>query len=154
MGDHLRYNTEFFPSTGAFLLGRGTYDAWAGYWPTVTDTSDEIAKALNSKPKYVASTTLDNARWAHTTVLRDVPAEVAELKAKPGKPLVTLASPKLVQTLIAEALVDEYQLWIHPVAVGGVGKRLFEDGAPLTKLRLIDSRTTMGGLVILTYARA
>ena len=62
--------------------------------------------------------------------------------------------PKLVQTLTAEGLVDEYQLWIHPVVVGGVGKRLFEDGNPLTKLRLVDSRTTATGLVILTYARA
>jgi dihydrofolate reductase len=152
--DHIRLNTELFQTVDAFLIGRGTYDAWVEYWPNVTDETDEIAKALNTKPKYVASTTLENPRWAGTTVIRDVPTEVAQLKTKPGRPVLVVASPKLIQTLTAEALVDEYQLWIHPVVVGGVGKRLFEDDNPLTKLQLVDSRTTGSGLVILTYARA
>ena len=154
MDDHIRLNTELFQTVDAFLIGRGTYDAWVGYWPSVTDETDDIARALNTKPKYVASTTLEDPQWAGTTVIRDVPTEVARLKAKPGRPLLVVASPKLVQTLTAEGLVDQYQLWIHPVVVGGVGKRLFEDGNPLTKLRLVDSRTTGSGLVILTYARA
>jgi dihydrofolate reductase len=154
MDDHVRFNTELFQTVDAFLIGRGTYDAWVDCWPSVTDDSDEIAKALNTKPKYVASTTLGEPRWAGAAVIRDVPAEVAALKAKPGGPMLVVGSPKLIQTLTAEGLVDEYQLWIHPVVVGGAGKRLFEDGNPLTKLRLVDSRTTGSGLVILTYARA
>jgi dihydrofolate reductase len=154
MDDHIRFNTELFQTVDAFLIGRGTYDAWVDYWPTVTDEANTIANALNTKPKYVASTTLEDPRWAGTTVVRDVPAEIAELKAKPGGPILVVGSPKLIQTLTAEGLVDEYQLWIHPVVVGGVGKRLFEDGNPLTRLRLVDSRTTAHGLVILTYARA
>jgi dihydrofolate reductase len=152
--DHIRFNTELFQTVDAFLIGRGTYDAWVDYWPNVTDETDEIAKAINTKPKYVASSTLEDPSWAGTTVVRDVPTEVAQLKAKPGRPILVVASLKLVQTLTAEALVDEYQLWIHPVVVGGVGKRLFDEGNPLTNLRLVDSRTSGSGLVILTYARA
>jgi dihydrofolate reductase len=152
MDDHRRLSTELFQTVDAFLLGRGTYDAWADYWSAVTDETDEIARALNTKPKYVASTTLENPRWMGTTVVRDVPTDVAALKSRPGKPILVVASPKLIQTLTAEGLVDEYQVWIHPVVVGG-GKRLFADGSPLTKLRLVDSRTTGTGLVILTYAR-
>jgi dihydrofolate reductase len=154
MDDHIRLNTELFQTVDAFLIGRGTYDAWVDYWPNVDDETDEIAKALNTKPKYVASTTLEDPQWAGTTVIRNVPTELAQLKEQPGSPILVVGSPKLIQTLTAEALVDIYQLWIHPVVVGGVGKRLFEDGNPLTKLRLVDSRTTGSGLVILTYARA
>jgi dihydrofolate reductase len=154
MDDHIRFNTELFQAVGAFLLGRGTYDAWVDYWPNVTDESDEIARALNTKPKYVASTTLEDPRWAGCTVVRDVPTEVAALKQQPGRPLLVVGSPKLIQSLTIEGLVDEYQLWIHPWVVGGGGKRLFEATTPPTKLRLVDSRTTGHGMVILTYARA
>jgi len=154
MDDHIRFNTELFQTVDAFLIGRGTYDAWVDYWPNVTDESDEIARALNGKPKYVASTTLEDPRWAGSTVVRDVPTEVAALKEQPGRPMLVVGSPKLIQSLTAAGLVDEYQLWIHPWVVGGPAKRLFGDGTPPTKLRLVDSRTTGNGMVILTYARA
>ena len=153
MAEHARYNTESFQAAGAFPLGRRTSEIWAQYWPTVSD-ADEIARALNTEPKYVASTTLNRADWRGTIILRDgLPAEIERLKRHSGKPILMIGSSDLAQTLIEHDLLDGYQLWLHPVALGG-GKRLFRDGNPAGRLRLIDSRTTRGGLVILTYERA
>jgi len=86
-------------------------------------------------------------------VLRDVPGEVAALREQPGQPILLMGSSALAQSLIAHGLVDEYRLWVHPVVLGG-GKKLFRDGGPAISLRLADSTTTGGGLVILTYQPA
>ena len=150
MPDHRRYNTESFQTAGAFLLGRVTYEIWAAYWPTVTDDGDLIARALNQRPKYVASTTLQRADWKGTSVIRDVPTEVARLKSQPGRPIFVMGSSGLAQTLMAHQLVDEYQLWLHPVVLGN-GKKLFRDGGPPIQMKLVDSRISGGGLAILTY---
>jgi len=150
MAEHGHYLSPLFQAAGGFLLGRRTYDIWARYWPTVTDESDQIARALNTRPKYVASATLKEPAWDGTTVLRDVPGEVARLREQPGQPILLMGSSALAQSLMAHGLVDEYQLWVHPVVLGG-GKKLFRDGGPVISLRLADSTTTAGGLVILTY---
>jgi dihydrofolate reductase len=150
MAEHGRYLSPLFQAAGGFLLGRRTYDIWARYWPTVTDEKDQIARALNSRPKYVASATLEEPAWEGTTVLRDVPGEVAELRKQPGGQILLMGSSALTQSLMAHGLVDEYQLWVHPLVLGG-GKKLFRDGGPAISLRLADSTTTPGGLVILTY---
>ncbi len=152
MDEHRRYASEALPHAGAILLGRRTYDIWASYWPTVTDPADEIAGALNGLPKYVASTTMEKAGWAGTTVIRDVPAEVGALRAKPGADILVMGSSVLVHTLAAHDLVDRYELWVHPVVLGR-GKRLFEEGSARRDLRLVNSRTTEAGLVLLTYER-
>jgi len=155
MADHRRYNSQLFPAAGVFLLGRRTYEIFAAYWPTVTDESDRIAHALNSRPKYVVSTTLREAAWPGTTVLTgDVAGQVAKLKQEPGGPVLVLGSSRLVPTLLAHDLVDEYQLWLHPVVLGG-GKRLFSgSNGDRVDFRLVDSTTTSSGLVILTYRPA
>jgi dihydrofolate reductase len=151
MADHRKYLSEAFPAAGAFLLGRRTYEIFAAYWPTVTNEEDEIARALNSLPKYVASSTLTDAEWDGTTLVKgDVAEEVARLKEQPGKDILLVGSSGLAQTLIKHDLVGEYQLWLHPVVLGS-GKRLFRDGGPATNLKLVDSRTAVSGLVILTY---
>ena len=150
MPEHRRFNTESFHTAGAFLLGRVTYEIWAAYWPTVTDDSDLIARALNQLPKYVASTTLQRADWKGTTVIRDVPTDVARLKRQPGRPIIVMGSSGLAQTLIQHKLVDEYQLWLHPVVLGA-GKKLFREGGPAIEMKLLETRTSSGGLVILTY---
>ena len=150
MPDHRRYNTESFQIAGAFLLGRKTYEIWAEYWPAVKDEDDLIAHALNTQPKYVASTTMTKAGWKGTTIIRDVPTEVPKLKGQPGKPIFVMGSSGLAKTLMENRLVDEYQLWLHPVVLGN-GKRLFGDGSPHTTMRLVDSRTSASGLVILNY---
>jgi dihydrofolate reductase len=156
MGDHRRYSDQLFPTAGAFLFGRRTYEIFAEYWPTVTDETDRIASALNSRPKYVASTTLRDPTWAGTTVLTgDVAEQVAKLKQEPGDPILVIGSASLAQTLLAHDLVDEYQLWLHPVVLGS-GKRLFDHHdrhrGPV-ELRFVDSTVTGAGLVILTYER-
>ena len=151
MDDHRLYISDALPKFGAILLGRRTYDIFAAYWPTVTDESDQIATTLNSLPKYVASTTLNEADWAGTTVIHsDVADEVAKLKELPGKDILVVGSSELAQTLMEHGLVDEYRLCVHPVVLGG-GKRLFRDGNPAIALKFVDAETTKSGLVNLTY---
>jgi dihydrofolate reductase len=157
MAEHRRYNSRLYPTAGGFVLGRRTYEIFAAYWPTVTDQTDRIAHALNTRPKYVASTTLFEAAWPGTTVLTgEVAEQVAKLKQQPGDggPLLVIGSATLAQTLAAHHLVDEYQLLVHPVVLGS-GKRLFDDrGGDRVDLRLVDSTTASSGLVLLTYQPA
>lgn len=150
MPDHRRYNTESFQTAGAFLLGRLTYEIWAEYWPTVKDDTDLIATALNRMPKYVASTTLKKADWEGTTIIRDVATDVPRLKSQPGRPIFMMGSSGLAQSLMEHRLIDEYQLWLHPVVLGG-GKRLFREGSPPARMRFVDGKVSASGLVILTY---
>ncbi|MEE2032073.1 dihydrofolate reductase family protein [Rhodococcus chondri] len=143
--------TEVFGRADAFLLGRHTYDIFAASWPNSTDPDDPVANALNTLPKYVASTTLTDPEWGPTTVLGDdVPAAVAELKKQPGRELQVHGSLELVQTLHRHDLVDEYNLLIFPVVVGQ-GRRLFPDDGPDTGLSLVELRTTGSGVVIGVY---
>ena len=151
IADHRRYGDELYPTAGAFLLGRRTYEIFAEYWPTVTKEDDLIARALNTRPKYVASRTLTKVEWKGTTILSgDVAAQVAALKQESGKTIFLVGSSALAQSLMNLDLIDVFQLWIHPVVLGQ-GKRLFRDGAPNRTLKLIDSRTTSLGVVIQTY---
>jgi dihydrofolate reductase len=155
MAEHRRYNSQLFPTASAFLFGRRTYEIMATYWPTVTDATDHIAAALNSRPKYVASTTMRDTSWPGTTVLTgNVAEQVAELKQRPGDPIIVIGSANLAQMLLAHDLVDEYQLWLHPIVLGS-GNRLFNhrDHDPFN-LQLVESTVTRGGLAILTYQRA
>ncbi|MEX0781134.1 MAG: dihydrofolate reductase family protein [Dehalococcoidia bacterium] len=139
---------ESLGKASAFLLGRKTYDIFAGYWPTATEDL-EIADVLNSRPKYVVSTTLKNPEWEHTTVIPgDVAGAVARLKEQPGEELNVQGSARLLQTL--HPLVDEYRLWISPVHLGS-GKRLFENGAHASGLELIETRTNSKGAIYAAY---
>ena len=120
----------------------------------MTAEDDDIAKALNGLPKYVASRSLRHAEWARTIILYgDVSEAVGELKAGTGNDLIVVGSSELAQTLMRHDLVDEYQLWVHPVVLGS-GKRLFGGGAPKTAMQLVDATKTVRGLVILTYTPA
>ena len=144
---------EVFSRAGSFLLGRKTYEIFAGYWPQVTDASDPVASALNTLPKYVVSRSLENAEWDHSALIRDVASEVAALKDQPGGELQVHGSGNLIQTLLEHELVDVYNLLIFPVVLGA-GKRLFPEGVAPTGLRLTQSRTTEKGVVILSYEYA
>jgi dihydrofolate reductase len=120
----------------------------------VTDENDHIASALNKLPKYVASRTLESAEWEGTTVIRDVPAEVAALKHRLGDgELQVHGSGDLVQSLLAHELVDVFNLLTFPVVLG-TGKRLFTEGVAPAGLRLTGTRATATGVVLATYDAA
>jgi dihydrofolate reductase len=137
-----------------FLLGRRTYEIFAASWPNFPDKDDPVASALNTLPKYVISTTLENAEWQPTTIIRgDVPGEVAKLKARYDGEIQVHGSARLAQTLHAEGLIDEYRVFIEPVVLG-VGKRLFEPGAVSTSLQLVDTKPMAKGSVLAVYRPA
>jgi dihydrofolate reductase len=147
--------SEVFQRADAFLFGRRTYEIFAGSWGTGTWGADQgnnpISVALNTRPKYVASTTLTDPQWADTTVLSgDLAAAVGELKAEPGGELQVHGSGSLVRWLLDNHLVDEITLLTYPVVVGQ-GTRLYPDSGPDTALDLVESRATSGGVTIQVY---
>jgi dihydrofolate reductase len=146
---------EAIIGAGGFLLGRRTYEIFAGYWPNAPDEEQVIAEPLNTKPKHVASATLSEPlEWQNSKLLQgDVAEAVAALKQQDGADLHVIGSAELVQTLTAHDLVDAFRLMIDPLVVGG-GKRLFRDDGSLRPLRLVDSEVTNTGAILGTYAPA
>ncbi|GGX76645.1 dihydrofolate reductase family protein [Streptomyces fructofermentans] len=147
----LRIATGWLGEVDAFLFGRRTYDNFARDWPAMDDPDDPVATKLNGLPKYVASHSLTEAGWAPTTILAgDVPAQVAELKRRPGREVQIHGSARLGASLLAAGLVDEVRLMIAPVVVGS-GRRLFPHDGPPTGLRLLSSETTPNGVTAQVY---
>jgi dihydrofolate reductase len=145
---------QAFQRADAFLFGRWTYETFARYWGAITDPANPIASALNARPKYVASTTLGDARWAGTTVLSEnVDAAIRELKAEPGGELQVHGSGRLVRWLLEYELVDELTLLTYPVVIGQ-GTRLFPDTGPDLALDLVESRATPAGVTVQVYRPA
>jgi dihydrofolate reductase len=148
---------EIFQRADAFLFGRRTFEIFARSWGTWPDPRDSpIWTALHTQPKYVASTTLTDPRWANTTVLSgDVAAAIRELKAEAGGELQVHGSGALFRWLLENDLVDEINLFTFPVVVGQ-GMRLFPDAGPDIALELVGSRavTTPSGVTIQTYRPA
>ena len=143
--------SETFAKAECFLLGRRTYEIFAGSWPKFPDQDDPVASRLNTLPKYVVSTTLDNADWQPTTIIRgDIQSEVAKLKDSYEGEIQVHGSAGLAQTLHGQGLVDEYRLFIEPVVLG-TGKRLFDPGAAPTALQLVESRPMGKGTVLAIY---
>jgi dihydrofolate reductase len=149
------YLNQIYQRADAFLFGRRTYEIFAGSWGVVADPSiNPIATALNSRPKYVVSTTLTGPQWADTTVLSgDVAVTVGELRAKPGGELQVHGSGALIRWLLDNDLVDEINLLIFPVVVGQ-GTRLFPDSGRDRALELVESRATPKGVTIQVYRPA
>src|SRR5205823_4186445 len=143
---------EVYERADAFLFGRRTYEIFADSWGTWDDPGDSpIWTALNTRPKYVASTTLTEPRWANTTVLSgDVAAAVGELKAKPEGELQVHGSGALIRWLLDNQLVDEINLLTVPVVLGQ-GTRLFPDAGPDIALDLVESRATPRGVILQVY---
>ena len=143
---------EIYQRADAFLFGRRTYEIFAASWGTWDDPGDSpIWTALNTQPKYVASTTLSDPQWADTTVLSgDVATALRELKAKRGGELQVHGSGKLARWLLVNELVDEITLLVYPVLIGQ-GTRLFPDAGPDAALDLVESRSTSTGIAIQVY---
>ena len=146
---------EIYDRADAFLFGRRTYQVFAGSWGTWDDPGDSpIWTALMSKPKYVASATLTDPRWANTSVLSgDLAAAIRELRETPGGELQVHGSGALFRWLFDQDLIDEMNLFIFPVVVGQ-GTRLFRDNGPDRAFGLVQSRSTPGGVTIQVYRNA
>jgi dihydrofolate reductase len=144
-----KFKLDELMAADAQLLGRKTYEGFAAAWPQREDEAG-FAEKMNSMPKYVVSTTLDDASWENTTILRDVD-EVAAVKDEHDEVLVA-GSATLVQALVDRGLVDELRLMVFPVVLGA-GKRLFADGVERQPFRITDTKQG-GEVVIVTLERA
>jgi dihydrofolate reductase len=149
----MKWVLENVTGAGGFLLGRRTYEGFAAHWPNASEEEQPLAEPLNSKPKYVASTTLtEPLEWRNSTLLRgDVADAVAALKGEDGGDLLVIGSTTLVQHLLGHDLVDEFRVMIDPLVLGG-GKRIFPDDGTARPLRLLDSQVSTTGAIIATYA--
>src|SRR3954452_16424136 len=122
----------------AHLLGRVTYDGFSKAWPDMKDDAG-FADKMNGMPKYVVSSTLQEATWNNSAILRgDVAEEVRKLKEEPGDQILVGGSAQLVQALVRNDLVDEFRLMVFPVVLGS-GKRLFDDAGDARTMRLTDA---------------
>jgi dihydrofolate reductase len=125
----------------ALLLGRKTYEGFAEAWPSRTDEAG-FADKMNTMPKFVVSTTLDEPEWNNSTVIKgDVAAEVSRLKQDPDQDLLVYGSGELLGALLQHDLVDELRLMVFPVILGS-GKRLFADGTGMSAFKLVESKPT------------
>ncbi len=146
MGEYL---TAMFARADALLLGRRTWEIWEPYWPLHDD--NPFGRAINALPKYVPSSTLKQPTWQNTHVIEgDLEAAIRDLKAQPGNELQLHGSGVLLRWLLERDLVDELSLRVYPVVVGD-GLRLFPERGQTHDLTLVESRSTPGGVTILTY---
>ena len=151
------YEYDLVSSADTLLLGRVTYQSFAGAWPYVPDKPGadpgEVAYAhkVNAMRKIVFSKTLESVEWNNSRLVKEViPEEIENLKQEPGRDMVIYGSASLVRTLTNLGLIDEYQLLVHPVVLGG-GKPLFQDIKDTVKLKLVNTKTHPSGVVILSY---
>ncbi len=148
-------NASGMAAADAMLLGRVTYQEFASYWPYQNSADQPYTDYLNSTPKFVVSTTLEEPlEWQNSTLIKgNLAEEITELKRLPGKDITIIGSAALVQSLLADGLLDELRLMVHPLVLGG-GKRLLEDGGDQKALELLDSKTFDTGVLYLTYRPA
>ena len=148
------YKFAELKQAGAHLFGRVTYEAFASSWPNMTELG-EFADLMNNLPHYVVSTTLKEATWNNSHIIRDnVVEQIGQLKQQDGHDILVAGSPTLVETLREYDLVDEYHLQMHPIVLGS-GKRLFAGGGDkVTDLKLVDSQLFKGGIMALTFVPA
>lgn len=143
---------ENFAKQPDLLIGRKTYDIFAGYWPHHPD--EPGADNLNNAKKYVVSRTLDKVEWNNSTLIKgDVAKEIARLKGLDGPEIQVHGSSNLIQTLLKHNLIDELRLWIFPVTVGS-GKRFFGEGTNPSGFKLLDSKPSSTGVIIATYQQS
>jgi dihydrofolate reductase len=150
----VRRTSDWLDLADGLLFGRRTYEAFARDWPQITDPDDPYTARMNSLPKYVVTSTLTEASWHPTTVLRgDAVQAVGELKAQPGRELQIHGSARLGNALLAAGLVDMLRLVVAPTVVGS-GRRLLEHPNESVGLRLVEQEVTPNGLVLLQYEAA
>ncbi len=150
-----KYKLDELSASDALLLGRATYEELAASWPHLSEQYGGYTDMMNSYPKHVVSTTLQEPlEWNNSTLIEgDVAEEVLRLKQEPGKDILVYGSGDLVNALMEYGLVDEYRLMVFPIVVGS-GKHLLEDGIDTTVLKLADTKTFGSGVVVLIYEPA
>jgi dihydrofolate reductase len=137
----------------AILLGRRTYLEFAELWPKL-GSDVPMADFMNNTPKYIVSSTLGTLDWANSSLVTgDLATVVAKLKEQPGRNIQIPGSPRLVRSLLREALLDELSLMVHPIVLGS-GMRLFDDMTDRVRLTLVESRTLSSGVLGVTYRPA
>jgi dihydrofolate reductase len=152
--DLAEYKSDELAASDTLLLGRITYEGFAAAWPKLEDVEGDFAVRMNTLPKYVVSTSMSEAGWNNSRVIRDsVPEAVADLKRQDGGDILIGGSGALAQTLIAHDLIDEIRMLVHPVTVGE-GARLFAGATEQTRFALSGTKTFESGVVALTYATA
>ena len=135
------------------LLGKTTYDIFAGYWPTAK-TDLEVANPFNATKKYVVADKAFEPTWNNSVCITgDVVAQIEKLKQEDGPDLWVWGSGNLIQTLLKHDLIDRMHLWIHPITIGS-GKRLFAEGTHAALWKLIDSKVSTTGVIVGTYEPA
>ncbi|HEV2780620.1 MAG TPA: dihydrofolate reductase family protein [Actinophytocola sp.] len=148
------YSTERLFASDALLLGRKTYQGFAEAWPTMTEEGD-FGKKMNSITTYVVSSRLKKAEWNDATIIRPsaLVEEVSKLKKQDGQDILIYGVGRLAHTLLKEGLLDELEIWIHPVLVGNTDPdaQLIRKGSTAS-LELTRTRTTGSGVLVLTYA--
>ncbi|MET8996915.1 dihydrofolate reductase family protein [Amycolatopsis sp. NPDC004169] len=152
------YSQQVTAHCGEFAYGRKVWDMMSAYWPTAESISDHphdiaFAPVWRATPKVVFSRTLEKADWNTRVVGGDLGAAVAALKAEPGEDVLLMGGAELAAELTARGLIDEYQVFVHPVVLGG-GKRPFAEGTARLGLTLAQSRVFDDEVVLLRYRRA
>ena len=152
-----KYEDDLVSSADTLLLGRVTYQSFAGSWPYVPDNPNAsegekiYARKLNAMRKVVFSRTLESVEWNNSTLMQEIiPEQIAQLKQEDGRDMLIYGSASIVQTLTNFGLIDEYQILVHPVVLGG-GKPLFQDIKDQVKLKLVNSKTHPSGVMVLYY---
>ena len=143
-----KYKVDELASVDALLLGKATYELFAGYWPT--QTGGGFADKINQMPKYIVSRSLQKLDWNNSHLLRDLVKDVAALKNTEGGNILVYGSATLVKSLLHYDLIDELRIMVYPLSIGG-GLRLFDDNRELKKFTLKYSRVIDNGILILEY---
>jgi dihydrofolate reductase len=146
--ERIEYIMEQYAQGDSYMMGRTTYEM---LWPGWSQDTSELGGILNRMHKYVISTTLAEAPWKESTIIREnVVEEIAKLKQQSGKDIIIDGSATLVQSLQGTGLIDEYRFLLEPFIMGS-GRRFFEEGTAMSKLRLVESKTLDSGTLALIY---
>lgn len=143
-----QYKVDELAAVDTLLLGKNTYEQFAGYWPG--QTGGGFADRINQLPKYVVSQSLQKVEWNNSHILRNVAKDVAALKNSDGGDILVYGSATLVKALLHHDLIDELRLMVYPVSIGG-GLRLFDDNRELKKFTLKHAHAIDNGVLILEY---
>lgn len=157
--DRGRYMRDLLFASDVLLMGRGTYEGFAAVWPTRTDADAGPGEAgfserINSMPKYVVSTTLNEVTWNNSHLIRgNVAEEVAKMKRQSGQNILIYGAGPVARTLLQQGLIDELRVWIYPVIIGVTDstKRLFEDVSDIPMLKLVGTKPFSSGVVVHEY---